>query len=127
VTVYLTGLDVAGVAGDWRPILRSGLVPLNWQFGAAQVTIGHPRVCDLIGVLAGGAFAIATPFSPNYLADKLQGMTEPRLRFTVAENGESEPLHLLFDWNGKWHEGAREMAEHLSIREEPQPSAPYVP
>jgi hypothetical protein len=120
VVVFLTRLEKRGPDGEPQTVYNTDL-PLSWMFpqlyddrrrtiGSTTVAISdlfvaHPTRLKLLPLLA-----------PSNLPDTFQ----PDAHFWVTVvargiNGQSNYLRLRVNWNGQWHLGQTEMANHLKI------------
>jgi hypothetical protein len=98
-----------------------GALPVRWQYHDAlgmQRTIVRDTFADLLRVRRSGILEFRPLWIPiNFRS--YEGVTN--LAITVvaqARECSSEVLKLSVDWDGMWHDGAAEMAQHLVIREQ---------
>lgn len=121
VVVYLTRLEKPSPDGSWHSALFSGPLPLTWQFAkfsAGLPSIGHEKYCDLGRIIKGRNFEILTQFKPNNFDPCLYPKGKLRAHFSaIGENARSAGLIVEIAWDGQWVEGAREMEQHLVVKE----------
>lgn len=118
VQVMIMSLEVEGP--DGRPqIAGGGPLPLGWkhpQLYPLGRTVGDDAIADFFYVLEGKPLEFILPLVPNNFPHK----QAPPFKIWVtlqarAIEGTSKPLRLEIAWNGKWTEGAAEMANNLTF------------
>lgn len=128
VQVLLTAVDRPGPSGEPKR-LYTGALPLSWinaHLHPLTRTIGSKTEADVdllfvrdfqSGENAEDAFMHFIPMViPNNFEAKFSGDTH--LWITAIARGlegESKPLRLKIDWDGKWERGDAEMARHFEI------------
>jgi len=118
VQVVLLQVEEPGPNGDLR-IMWTGAVPLGWRhqqlFPSAR-TIGAPADVDLCSVVKGKWIQIhplVTPF--NLEVQKHQACAFVLHVQAQGSEADSPVNRVKIAWDGKWHDGAREMQGHLAI------------
>jgi hypothetical protein len=125
VEVLLTQLDLRGPDGQPQPIY-TGALPLSWQHQrhySTNRTIGRATVADVdLFFVQPGLLSLTPTVTPLNFPSKMQGGEQHFWVGVVARgiNGESKPLRLRVDWNGRWDGGDTEMAHHLIVTVERQ-------
>ena len=122
VVAYITLVERPGPDGQWRPAMFTGPIALPWQFGKfapGLPSIGRDRICDLARIPKDQPFELTPTFCPNNLNPVLNMSERMRIHaVAMADNGESPPIIIEVAWDGRWVDGAQEMAGHLVMREE---------
>jgi hypothetical protein len=116
--VLITRIDKEGAAG--QPILAFGeTVPVGWVRGEVYPllrTIGPDADTTLLWVREDGWFQFDPLVWPNHFPKPVQGPAKFWVTVQVrATEAESQPLRLRVTWDGVWHEGRREIEEHLVV------------
>jgi hypothetical protein len=77
------------------------------------------ELCDL-GYVTKDGFDISTYVVPHNFTGRLVQAGKLRVEIlAVADNGQSQPLHLEVSWDGRWSDSAEEVAKHLVIKSLP--------
>jgi hypothetical protein len=119
VWVVITAIDRVGPDGHPQRVF-SDEVPLGWcnrELHPIRRTIGPKTQADVDLLFVREGVMKFMPLFPttNFPATH---SGETHLWVTaVAQglDGESKPLHLKIDWDGKWERGDTEMARHLRV------------
>ncbi len=127
VRVVLNSVEEPGP--DGKPQIKwTGEIPLHWQYPELHPLvreIGPPATADLFHISndnqsTTNELHIAVASIPydlrnycNYTGKKTLWLT---LRATSTE-ADSQPVKIKIEWDGKWHAGKAEMAEHVIITE----------
>jgi hypothetical protein len=125
VEVFLTQLDLRGPDGQPQTIY-TGALPLMWQHQGhypANRTIGRATVADVdLFFVQPGLLSLTPTVTPLNFPSKMQGGEQHFWVGVVARgvNGESNPMRLRVDWNGRWDGSDTEMAHHLIVAVERQ-------
>lgn len=121
VLVHVVSLEKPNPDGEWQKAMYSGHVPLVWQFGdyyPGYPSIGRERICDLGRITENGVFELKTLFRPNNFDGSVRRNQKIRVHLqAVSDNGHSNMLILEIAWDGNWSLEAKEMANHLVIKE----------
>jgi len=118
VQVVLLQVEEPGPSGDMN-VVWSGAVPLGWrhqQLYPASRTIGAPADADLCSVIKGNWLQI----HPMIVPFNLEVQRSKQCMFVMVvqaqgSEGDSPVMRATISWDGKWHDGSREMQGHLSI------------
>lgn len=120
VQVMLLRIEQETTAG-WVETWAGGGIPLIWQhqdmLGSVR-NVGPPGYADLFNVLhnvGAQALQLTPKFGPLGVQLKFEQCV---LRLTLqAQSDEADSRHLVLiaRWDGKWQDGATEMAQHLRL------------
>lgn len=118
--IYLTRLEEFGPDGE--PIIKwSGDIPLRWKFQEIHPlvrTIGPAADCDLCSVVKGKWIELHPLVVPNNLQAHRAGKADFVVSLQARSNeGESKIHRFRISWDGQWHDGENEMANHLVVKE----------
>jgi len=118
VQVVLLQVEEPGHRGEMK-IVWTGAVPLGWrhqQLYPASRAIGAPADVDLCSVIKGKWLQIHPMIIPFNLDVQ---RTEPCKFVMVVQaqgsEGDSPVMRATISWDGKWHDGSREMLDHLLV------------
>jgi hypothetical protein len=122
VRVMLLRLETETTSG-WVELWGGGGIPLKWQhqdaLGATR-TLGPPALADLFNVvkLDGAPPLTQLGLTPIFgpLGVELNYAGACGLRVTVqaqSDESDSDRFVVTLRWNGQWHDGAQEMAQHV--------------
>ena len=119
VEVLLTQFERRGPNGQPQRLF-TGALPLQWvhqSLYARTRTIGRATVAEADLLVARQQSIALTPMvTPLSFPGSMQGETHVWVTVVArGPKGESRPLRLKIDWNGKWDRGDIEMAQHLQI------------
>jgi hypothetical protein len=118
VQVVLLQIEEPGPNGDLK-IVWSGAVPLGWrhqQLYPSARTIGAPADVDLCSVVKGKCLQIHPMVAPfNLDVQRERPCTFVMMVQAQGSEGDSPVMRVEIAWDGKWHDGSREMQGHLSI------------
>jgi hypothetical protein len=120
VEVLLTELDIRGPDGQPHSQFR-GYLPLSWQHQelySKTRTIGRSTAAavDLL-LLYPNNLKLTPMISPFNLTATMAGVQHFWVTVVARGlNGESKPLRLQVDWDGKWEAGDTEIASHFKIQ-----------
>lgn len=124
VEVLLIHLDRRGPDGNPQRMFQ-GALPLQWQHQQLYPksrTIGRATVAEADLMIACEERLQLTPMlTPFNFPATMRG--ETHIWVTVVArglNGESQPLRIQIDWNGRWDRGSAEMATHLVVAPVPK-------
>lgn len=124
VEVLLTVLEKRGPDGKPQRVFE-GALPLLWQYQQLYPksrTIGRATVADVDLLIAReDRLQLSLMLTPLDFPATMEG-PETHLWVTMVArglNGESEPLRLRIDWDGRWERGDAEMETHLIVVPDP--------
>jgi len=128
VRVLLTDCKTPVADGSFSSILRGGPLQLAWQYHAVKPSFYRDigpvsERCDVACLEQNPTskrheFRITCLFWPNDFEPTLREKGSLVISVKAAAvNGESPPLHLRIDWNGKYSETTADMAKNLIICE----------
>ncbi len=119
VQVLLTAVEKPAPDGSPERIY-TGAIPLVWRhpqlYGVTR-TVGSKTEADAdLFFLRADRLQLLLMLVPNNLDNTYQGETHIWVT-TIARgvDGESAPLRLKIDWDGKWERGDAEIRQHLKI------------
>ena len=116
--VILLQIEEPG-SNDQLHVSWLGAVPLGWRhqelFPPAR-TIGAPADVDLCSVVKGKWLRLHPLVQPfNLEAVKRSAATLVVLLQARASEADSPVLRVKIAWDGKWHDGAKQMRHHLTV------------
>lgn len=118
VAVYLTASDFMGANGQYRRVW-TGEVPLRWRHQELYPlfrTIGPAIDCDLVCIMKGNGVSLMPIMYPNNLQVHWTDPFDMMLTVVVRHReGESKPYRIKIVWDGKWHDGESELAQHFQV------------
>jgi hypothetical protein len=110
-------------AADGRLVDRSfsGPLQLTWQFSAMHPQfslIGPDDICNLGSIKKGERFGLMPYIVPNNFTGYVEANQKLQAEVVaVADNGQSEPIHIAIAWDGIWSDDTMEMSRHLVVKE----------
>jgi len=118
--VYMTRVESKGPDGEMRS-QWTGNIPILWQYQEAQPLtrpLGPPFDCTLCSVTKGGFLELWPLIAPF----NFSGAFEPPVDIVVtlqirSDDGVSPERSFRTSWDGQWHDGDREMADHFVVRD----------
>jgi hypothetical protein len=122
VQVFLVRIEESGP--DGQPQVKwASEIPVKWKHQEIQPlsrTVGPQADSDLCSVVRSKWVQLHPLILPNNLADFAvrRGPFEMVLSFQArAAEASSSMKRIKISWDGQWHDGESEMAQHLVIRE----------
>jgi hypothetical protein len=120
--VLITRVDREDAAGQPTPTFAE-TVPLAWVRGEIYPllrTIGPDAESNFLWVREDGWFQFEPIVWPNHFPPGRIGRAKFWVTVQVrAIEADSEPRRFRIDWDGEWHDGAAEIAEHLRVTPDP--------
>ncbi len=124
VRVQLTRLEEAGPDGQLF-LKWAGEVPLEWthqQIVPLERTIGPSATCDLRSIVRGKWLNLHPIIMPGNLADLAprRSAADITVSVRVTSSEVDSPMNRYrISWDGNWHDGEAEMAQHLILKAVP--------
>ena len=118
VAVFLTACDLVGGNGQYRRVW-TGEVPLRWRHQELYPlfrTVGPAIDCDLVCIMKGKGVSLLPIVYPNNLPIHWTDPFDMIVSAVVRHReGESIPYRIKITWDGKWHDGENELAQHFAV------------
>lgn len=119
VQVVLLQVEEMGPGGDMK-IVWTGPIPMGWrhqQLFPASRTIGASGDVDLCSVIKGKWLQLHPMIVPFNLVVKHERKCDFVLVLQAQGNeGDSPIVRIAISWDGTWHDGSKEMKNHLSVK-----------
>lgn len=119
--VCLVQLEEPAAGGNWRTTWKAS-VPIHCRNQASNPLkhdIGSDMDFDICSVWKSGKVQIHPIIAPYNLTTVWKGPCELILSLQARSTEvDSRVVRFRISWDGKWHEGTKEMEDHFTIREE---------
>jgi hypothetical protein len=121
VRVVLTNVIKPAADGSYPSESLSGPLQLQWQFSQTHQQysfIGPDDICDLGYIKEGDKFYLLPYIWPLNFDGALEAKQKMRVDvIAIADNTESNVLHLAMEWDGTWSNDTLQMKKKLVIKE----------
>ena len=121
VDVRLLQIEESAPGGGWRTTWRA-VAPIQCRNQASNPLkheIGSAMDFDICSVRKSGRLYLHPIIAPNNLKTNWNGPCDVILSLQARSTEvDTRVVRIRVSWDGKWHEGTKEMQDHFKIREE---------